>query len=132
MARAELKRSSCGSRASPFGSGTIVSQPAFPGANEPRSWSMPSAAAPASVPIRKTAAAIYCAGDEQLAAAIASRDAYQPRLAAAGHGAITTEIAPAPPFYYAEAYHSSTCRRTPAATVGWEAQACRARWASTA
>ncbi|HET9435391.1 MAG TPA: hypothetical protein VFO50_00905, partial [Candidatus Limnocylindrales bacterium] len=43
----------------------------------------------------------------QRAAAIASRDAYQARLSAEGFGAITTEISgpPAPPFYFAEAYH---------------------------
>ena len=42
---------------------------------------------------------------EQQAAAEASRDAYQAMLTAAGYGTITTEIAPAPPFYYAEDYH---------------------------
>jgi len=49
--------------------------------------------------------AIYYADDAQRAAAEASRDAYQERLNAAGHGEITTEIAPAGPFYYAEDYH---------------------------
>jgi len=49
--------------------------------------------------------AIYYADDAQRAAAEASRDAYQERLSAAGHGDITTEIAVAGPFYYAEDYH---------------------------
>src|SRR5712671_4133943 len=48
---------------------------------------------------------IYTTDDEQQRAAEASRDAYQERLTAARFGAITTEIAPAPPFYYAEDYH---------------------------
>jgi len=49
--------------------------------------------------------AIFTADHEQQRAAEASRDAYQERLSAAGFGTITTEIAPAPPFYYAEDYH---------------------------
>ena len=49
--------------------------------------------------------AIYHADDAQRAAAEASREAYQERLNAAGHGEIATEIAPAGPFYYAEDYH---------------------------
>jgi peptide-methionine (S)-S-oxide reductase len=48
---------------------------------------------------------IFTTDDEQLRAAEASRDAYQKRLSAAGYGEITTEIAPAPEFYYAEEYH---------------------------
>jgi len=48
---------------------------------------------------------IFTTDDEQLRAAEASRDAYQKRLTAAGHGEITTEIGPAPEFYYAEEYH---------------------------
>jgi peptide-methionine (S)-S-oxide reductase len=49
--------------------------------------------------------AIYTSDEAQQRAAVASRDAYQERLSAAGFGQITTEIAPAPPFYYAEDYH---------------------------
>ena len=49
--------------------------------------------------------AIYALDAEQLAAAKASREMYQERLSAAGYGEITTEIAPAPEFYYAEEYH---------------------------
>jgi len=49
--------------------------------------------------------AIFTTDDDQQAAATASRDMYQERLTAAGFGQITTEIAPAPAFYYAEDYH---------------------------
>jgi peptide-methionine (S)-S-oxide reductase len=48
--------------------------------------------------------AIYTADDAQAAAAEASRDAFQAELSRAGYGEITTEIAPAGPFYYAEPY----------------------------
>src|SRR5215472_6262024 len=49
--------------------------------------------------------AIYVRDAEQREAAEKSRDQYQRALSAAGRGKITTEIAPAPPFYYAEDYH---------------------------
>jgi peptide-methionine (S)-S-oxide reductase len=49
--------------------------------------------------------AIYTYGDEQAAAAQASRDSFQNVLDRAGYPVITTEIAPAGPFYYAEEYH---------------------------
>jgi peptide-methionine (S)-S-oxide reductase len=49
--------------------------------------------------------AIYTTTDEQLATALASRDAFQPSVTAARLGPITTEIKPAGPFYYAEDYH---------------------------
>ena len=49
--------------------------------------------------------AIYAATPAQLATAKESRDRYQQALRAAGKGLITTEIAEAPPFYYAEAAH---------------------------
>lgn len=48
---------------------------------------------------------IYYYDDAQRRSAEASRDAYQARLKAAGLAAITTEILPAPEFYYAEDYH---------------------------
>ena len=49
--------------------------------------------------------AIYVADADELALAEASRDTYQERIAAAGFGWITTEIALAGPFYFAEDYH---------------------------
>jgi peptide-methionine (S)-S-oxide reductase len=56
---------------------------------------------------------IYVFSDSQRSAAEASRDAYQERLAAAGHGEITTEIVDAPPFYYAEDYHQQYLAKVP-------------------
>ena len=58
--------------------------------------------------------AIYVANDEQQRIAEASRDAYQSELHKAGYGTITTEIAPAGPFYYAEAYHQQYRSKNPA------------------
>lgn len=49
--------------------------------------------------------AIYCTSDAQLDAATAMADRYGAALKAAGRGSITTEIAAAGPFYYAEDYH---------------------------
>jgi peptide-methionine (S)-S-oxide reductase len=57
--------------------------------------------------------AIYTTDAEQQRAAEASRDAYQRVLGEAGFGEITTEIAPAPPFYYAEEYHQQYLARNP-------------------
>ena len=57
--------------------------------------------------------AIYTHSDEQRAAAEASRDAFQPVLAASGYGPITTEIAPAGPFHAAEAYHQQYLDKNP-------------------
>ena len=62
--------------------------------------------------------AIYCASDAQLRAATASRDAYARALAATGHGAITTEIAAAPAFYYAEGYHQQYLAKNPGGYCG--------------
>jgi peptide-methionine (S)-S-oxide reductase len=56
---------------------------------------------------------IYCYTPEQRRAAEASRQAFQDRLTAAGYGAITTEIADAPPFYYAEDYHQQYLAKNP-------------------
>jgi peptide-methionine (S)-S-oxide reductase len=56
--------------------------------------------------------------ERQRAAAEASRDAYQQRLRAAGYGEITTEIAPAPVFYYAEGYHQQYLAKNPAGYCG--------------
>ena len=49
--------------------------------------------------------AIYATTDEQLQVAQASREAFAPVVRAAGLGEITTEIAKAGPYYYAEDYH---------------------------
>jgi peptide-methionine (S)-S-oxide reductase len=56
---------------------------------------------------------IYTYGAEQRAAAEASRVAYQDKLEEAGYGAITTEVADAPPFYYAEDYHQQYLAKNP-------------------
>ena len=56
---------------------------------------------------------LYPTNPAQLAAAEASRDAYQARLTAAGHGTITTEIVPDVPFYYAEDHHQQYLDKNP-------------------
>lgn len=62
--------------------------------------------------------AIYCYGAEQLQEALASRDAYQASLKAAGYREITTEIRQAPEFYYAEFYHQQYLAKNPAGYCG--------------
>jgi peptide-methionine (S)-S-oxide reductase len=57
--------------------------------------------------------AIYYADEEQRTLAEASREAYAERLRAAGYPQITTEIAPAGPFYYAEDYHQQYLEKNP-------------------
>jgi peptide-methionine (S)-S-oxide reductase len=57
--------------------------------------------------------AIYTHSDEQAAAAAASREIYAERLRAAGYGEITTEIRPAPEFYFAEDYHQQYLAKNP-------------------
>ena len=57
--------------------------------------------------------AIYTFSPEQKGAAEASRQVFQDRLTAAGYGRITTEIADAPPFYYAEDYHQQYLAKNP-------------------
>jgi len=57
--------------------------------------------------------AIYASDEAQLAQAERSCQAYQEALAAAGYGAITTEILPAPAFYYAEPYHQQYLAKVP-------------------
>jgi len=56
---------------------------------------------------------IYVEDDGQRRAAEASRDAYAAELAKAGHGAISTEIAAAPPYYFAEDYHQQYLAKNP-------------------
>jgi len=62
--------------------------------------------------------AIYTADDGQRRAAEASRDAFQNVLRDAGHGDITTEIAPAGPFYFAEDYHQQYLYKVPGGYCG--------------
>lgn len=62
--------------------------------------------------------AIYWFDEAQERAAKASRDAYQKRLREAGHGEITTEIAKAGRFYYAEEYHQQYLAKNPGGYCG--------------
>jgi peptide-methionine (S)-S-oxide reductase len=62
--------------------------------------------------------AVYWADEAQRDAALASRDRFQAALAAAGLGAITTEIAQAGPFYYAEDYHQQYLAKNPLGYCG--------------
>jgi len=56
---------------------------------------------------------IYWADEAQRAAAERSREAFQRELSGAGYGEITTEIAQAGPFYYAEPYHQQYLAKNP-------------------
>ncbi|MDQ1400689.1 MAG: peptide-methionine (S)-S-oxide reductase [Acidimicrobiaceae bacterium] len=62
--------------------------------------------------------AIYWTTPAQRDTALASRDAFQPALSAAGHREITTEIAEAGPFYYAEDYHQQYLAKNPGGYCG--------------
>lgn len=62
--------------------------------------------------------AIYTTAPEQVAMVEASRRAYQEALRARGKGAITTEIAPAGPFYHAETYHQQYLAKNPKGYCG--------------
>ena len=63
--------------------------------------------------------AIHCTTQAQFDAAIASRDAYQRKLAEAGLGTITTEVRfPAPAFYYAEDEHQQYLSKNPMGYCG--------------
>jgi peptide-methionine (S)-S-oxide reductase len=61
---------------------------------------------------------ILSGSDSQQSNAIASADAYQQQLSAAGYGAITTEIAPLGELYYAEEYHQQYLAKTPGGYCG--------------
>ena len=56
---------------------------------------------------------IYTYSDDQLELALASKARYQAALTSAGYGEITTEIAAAPEFYYAEHYHQQYLAKVP-------------------
>jgi len=62
--------------------------------------------------------AIHTLGEAQAEAAEASRAAYQQALTVRGFGAITTEILPAPTFYFAEAYHQQYLAKNPRGYCG--------------
>jgi len=61
---------------------------------------------------------VYPANDAQFSEAGASKEAYQMALSAKGFGRITTEIAPAGPFYFAEEYHQQYLAKNPAGYCG--------------
>ena len=61
---------------------------------------------------------ILVGSDSQQSDAIASRDAYQQQLSAAGYGAITTEIEALGEFYYAEEYHQQYLAKNPGGYCG--------------
>jgi peptide-methionine (S)-S-oxide reductase len=62
--------------------------------------------------------AIYWLSEDQRAEAEASRDAYQLALSKAGRGTITTEIASAGTYYFAEDYHQAYLAKNPAGYCG--------------
>lgn len=61
---------------------------------------------------------IYYYSPAQKQLAESARSAYQPKLTAAGLGEITTEIIPAPEFYYAEDYHQQYLAKNPGGYCG--------------
>ena len=62
---------------------------------------------------------IYYYGDAQETAARVSLGTFQPALTSAGYGDITTEILPAPTFYFAEDYHQQYLHKNPPGIVAW-------------
>lgn len=62
--------------------------------------------------------AIFTTSEAQFAAAKASREMYAAELARAGYPQITTEIAPAPEFYFAEDYHQQYLAKVPGGYCG--------------
>ncbi len=77
---------------------------------------------------------IYTYGLEQAAAAARSKEAFEPQLRKAGHGAITTEIVAAPEFFYAEDYHQQYLGKNPGGYcgLGGTGVSCPVSWAKTA
>jgi peptide-methionine (S)-S-oxide reductase len=62
--------------------------------------------------------AIFYYDEAQKLAAEASRDVYAKQLSGAGFGPVTTEIAPAGPFYFAEDYHQQYLAKNPGGYCG--------------
>ena len=56
---------------------------------------------------------IYVFGEEQRARVLQSKDAYSRSVKAAGLGQVTTEVADAPEFYFAEDYHQQYLAKIP-------------------
>ena len=77
--------------------------------------------------------AIYTTTDEQAAVAARGVELYNPKLQAAGMKSITTEIAPAGPFYYAEGYHQQYLDKNPNGYCGLEGTgvSCPVPWLAT-
>jgi peptide-methionine (S)-S-oxide reductase len=61
---------------------------------------------------------IYFTNAAQEAAAVATGERFGAALRAAGFGAVTTEILPAPEFYYAEDYHQQYLAKNPGGYCG--------------
>jgi peptide-methionine (S)-S-oxide reductase len=61
---------------------------------------------------------VYCYGDQQETVALATRQTYEQALRAKGFEPITTEILPAPEFYYAEDYHQQYLSKNPQGYCG--------------
>ena len=57
--------------------------------------------------------AVYWHGARQRDAVLSSRDMFQEELTRAGYGQVTTEIAEAGPFFYAEPYHQQYLAANP-------------------
>jgi peptide-methionine (S)-S-oxide reductase len=62
--------------------------------------------------------ALYWYGEGQRVVAEASRDAYERALRAAGHGSVTTELGPAPAFFFDEEYHQQYLAKNPGGYCG--------------
>jgi len=57
--------------------------------------------------------AVYTYGEEQMKKALSSKNAFESELKKKGFPSITTEIRPAPEFYYAEGYHQQYLAKNP-------------------
>jgi peptide-methionine (S)-S-oxide reductase len=61
---------------------------------------------------------VYAYDAKQQEAAERTRALFQKKLTEAGYGAITTEIVPAPEFFYAEDYHQQYLAKNPTGYCG--------------